>query len=516
VNRDTWIRVAVTVLSAALLSVLSPPLNVHWLHWVAFLPMFWVLDADTPRRNWRLGWLYGIVGVGLLFRWMVFTIILFSPGMPTGGAQGVLVLFSLVFGLPYALLWGMVHPMRRRLGVWWVLAWPALQVSIEWLSMHVLLFPYNHGVSQYRVATTWQLASVTGVFGLTFLVFFVNATLGESLYRWREGRRFSPVLPAIGTGALSAVVLFGTWRYERVETTLRGAETLRVAQLQSKHGMDERMSTRSEDEFAEWMDMTRAIPPGAADLVVWPEGASPYDLDLASGRRSKAATSVVDAARAGGFDLAIGGGRRQRVADAATGKTRVEAFNTVYWFRADGTSAGHYDKMVPLAFGEKLPFPLKQLVPGMAAPLGIGDFREGYDPVVFDGTEVRAATPICYEAILPGTCRLFRDADLLVNVTNDAWFGNTANPHQHAMLAATRSVELGIPMFRSAYTGISMVIEPHGVIHDETRPFEQVARIVTVRLGKVDTVYARFGDWFVGLCAAGLAAAAVRVWRRTD
>src|SRR5262245_37399613 len=120
-------------------------MNVHWLHWFAFLPMFWALDAEHQRRNVWLGWLYGVVGVALLFRWMVFTITLFSPGMPTGGAQGVLVLFSLVFGLPYALLWGAVHPLRRRFGAGWVLAWPALQVLIEWVSMHVLLFPYSHG-----------------------------------------------------------------------------------------------------------------------------------------------------------------------------------------------------------------------------------------------------------------------------------------------------------------------------------------------------------------------------------
>jgi apolipoprotein N-acyltransferase len=473
------------------------------MQWFAFLPMFAILDPAAGRRNAWLGWLYGIVGVGLLFRWMVFTITIFSPGMPAGGAQAVLVLFSLVFGVPYALLWWSVHPLRRRLGGWWIAAWPAMWVVVEWISMHVLLFPYNHGVGQYRVATTWQLASITGVFGLTWLVFFVNASLAETLYRYREERRLRPLPAIVAAGALSAVIVFGWFRYESVERKLREAPVLRVAQLQSSSGMDVRMRQRAEEEFAEWLDMTRAIAPGTVDLVVWPEGASPYDLLSTPGKKNSAADAVRELAKAGGFDVVAGGGRRVRQKDPDTGKTYYEAFNSVYWFKDDGTTAVHYDKMVPLAFGEYLPF--GHLAPGLGRSLGIGDFRAGEEAVVFDGTDVRAATPICYEAILPGVCRLFRDADLLVNVTNDAWFGDTANPHQHAMLAATRSVELGVPMVRSAYTGISMMVEPHGVIHAETAPFQKVARIVPVRVAKMDTLYARFGDWFVALCAAGVA-----------
>jgi apolipoprotein N-acyltransferase len=470
--------------------------------------MFAVLDPAGGRRNAWLGWLYGIVGVGLLFRWMVFTITIFSPGMPAGGAQGVLVLFSLVFGAPYALLWWSVHPLRRRLGPWWITAWPALWVVVEWLSMYVLLFPYNHGVGQYRVPTTWQLASVTGVYGLTWLVFFVNAALAETLFRWREERRLWLVPPAVAAATLSAVILFGWWRYERVEARLREAPVLRVAQLQSSSGMDIRMQQPADEEFAEWIEMTRAIVPGTTDLVVWPEGASPYDLLSSPGRRNAAADAIRETVRAGGFDLVAGGGRRVRHKDPATGKSSFEAFNSVYWFKDDGSPAPHYDKMVPLPFGEYLPF--GDLFPGLGRSLGIGDFQEGHEPIVFDGTDVRAATPICYEAILPWVCRLFRDADLLVNVTNDAWFGDTANPHQHAMLAATRSVELGVPMVRSAYTGISLVVEPHGVIHAETAPFQRVARIVPVRVAKMDTPYARFGDWFVGVCAMGLLLAGLR------
>jgi len=500
------VRVGLACFGAAILSLLAPPANWHWLHWVAFFPMFVALEPERPRSNRWLAFLYGTLGVGLLFRWIVHTIVVFTP-LPAFAGIGILLLFSSVFGLPYLFLWLAVFPLRRRLGTWWVVAIPAWQVVLEWLSMHVLLFPYQQGVSQYRVPWTFQLASVTGVYGLTFVLLLVNCALAEAWYRWREGR-LQTWRPAAGAlGAVAATVGFSVVRYQSVEHTLAGAPVVRVAQLQTDKGMEWRMSHRAADAWAVWLDATKKIAPGTVDLVVWPEGASPYDLEV-DGRRHKATEVLGALAKNGGFDLLVGAGTRTREPDPAMGEDRVSVFNSVYHIGADGTVKGHYDKMVPLPFGEYLPF--AWAYPWLARILPVGDFRPGLAPVFFEtaagGT---IATPICYEAILPETCRLFASADLLVTVTNDAWFGDTANPWQHAMLAATRSMELGVPMVRSAYTGVSFVVEPHGAIRAETRPFEVVNRVVEVRSARVSTPYARFGDWFVAVCGFGLLGALV-------
>jgi apolipoprotein N-acyltransferase len=497
VSADLASRILATVVAAAALSLLAPPANWHWLHWVVYLPMFWALREETPRQNRWLSWLYGTVGVGLLFRWIVATITLFSP-IPWIGAVAILALFSGVFGLQYLLLWPSVHWLRRRLGTWWILVFPALEVLIEWVSMHVLLFPYNHGVSQYRVPYTWQLASVTGVWGLSFLVFLVNAAFAEAIYRQREGRPF-PVRPVVGAlSALASTLVFGVVRYDHVQDVLATAPVLRVAQLQSDKDMLYRMRTDARTEWNEWFDATQAIPPGTVDLVIWPEGASPYAL-VDNGKPTPRARILSELAARGGFEMVIGAGTRMREPDPEAGEDRVVVFNSTYFFQKDGTMQAHYDKLVPLPFGEYLPFSA-WLPEGLGHYLGIGDFRAGEIPVIFEGGQAKIASPICYEAILPGTCRLFRDADLLTVVTNDAWFGDTANPHQHAMLAATRSMELGIPMVRSASTGISFVVEPDGTISSETKPFTVVNRVVEVKLAKFRTPYARFGDWFVALC----------------
>ncbi|MEQ1505497.1 MAG: apolipoprotein N-acyltransferase [Myxococcota bacterium] len=516
IDRELGLRILAAVVGAVILSVLAPPLNLHWLHWIAYLPMFWALRAETPRQNRWLSFLYGTVGVAVLFRWLVDTITVFSP-IPWLGAVGILVLFSAVFGLQYLALWPMVHPLRQRLGPWWVAVFPALEVVLEWIAMKVFLFPYNHGVSQYRVPWTWQIVSVTGVWGLSYLVFLVNAALAEVMYRLRESKPVSPLdrsglvawRPFGGAAAaVAATVAFGIWRSHHVREAIDASPVMRVAQLQSDKDMVYRGTHSARSAFEDWLAATRTVAPGAADLVVWPEGACPYDLndDAYPGRRNIAREVLSSEAKRGGFELAVGGGTRVRAPDSAMGESRVNVFNSVYFFGSDGQVEGHYDKLVPLPFGEYMPFGeyLPEKLEWLPRKVGIGDFRKGAAPVLFDGTKARIATPICYEAILPGTCRLFRDADLLVVVTNDAWFGNTANPYQHAMLAATRATELGIPMVRAAYTGVSFVVEPDGRITSETTPFTAVNRIAEVHLAKFDTLYARFGDWFVGVCAIGV------------
>lgn len=492
---DTAIRAVVTVLAALVLSLLAPPANWHWVHWFAYLPMLWVLRDETPNLNRKLAWLYGAVGVGWIFRWLVDTIIIFS-NIPSVGAWAVLALFAIVFGLPYIVLWSAVHPLRRRLGDGWILALPALQVVIEYLSMYLLLFPYNHGVSQYRFPFTWQLASVTGIWGVTYLLFFVNCAFGEAIYRRREGRPFPWRWASAAVAAWALVVIFGGWRYDRIEAALREAPVVRVAQIQSRMTMEERMSRSARRSFEDWVRATAAIPAGAVDLVVWPEGACPYPLDDGGG----ATKTVAELARRGGYEMVIGGGAREVI----DGERR--AFNSTYLVDPSGEIKARYDKMVPLPFGEYMPLGDRlPFLKGLIA--GIGDFRAGTEPVVFEGAKFKYATPICYEAILSGVCRRFPTADVLVNVTNDAWFGDTAAPHQHAMLSAVRAIELGVPIIRSAYTGTSMIIEPHGVIHSETRPFTDVNRVVGVRVARFPTIYAVIGDSFVLLCALGLGAA---------
>jgi len=494
-------RIAVTLLAAPILSLLSAPANLYWLHWIAYLPMFWVLREETPRANRWFAFLYGTVAVAVIFRWIVATITLFS-NIPAPLAWGILVLFSMAFGLPYFFLWAAVHPLRKRLGDAWIVVLPAWLVVVEWIGMHVILFPYNQGITQFGFLPLWQVASVTGVWGLSYLVLFFNAAVAETIYRDREGRPPPLRWVAAAVATVSILTIWGVVRHDRIERKLAAAPVMRVGMIQTSKTMTHRFSESRKRALYDWVDETKALiavtEPGDVDLVVWSEGSSPYNV-----HEGKVLEIIGDLAKAGGFEMFVGGGTVNRL--AVDGKEEVEAYNSVYLFGADGAILGRYDKVVPLPFGEYLP--LAHVFPWLADLIqGPGDFRAGQFPNVLVGKH-RLATPICYEAILPGLCRRYEHPELFLNPTNDAWFGDTSAPWQHGMLAASRSVELGLPLVRSGYTGASFVVEPHGRIHSVMPPFVRGNQVVRVRMLDVPTVYRRFGDWFVGVCALGLLAA---------
>ena len=256
------VRLLVAAASGALLAALAPPLNWHLLHWVAYLPMFWVLRADAPRANRWFGYLYGVVAAATIFWWLVPTITIFS-NLPYPLAIGVLLLYSMVFGSTYLPLWALVHPLRRRFGAAWILAWPALQVVIEWSSMWLWLFPYSQGVTQYRVPMTWQIVSITGIYGATYLVLLINAVWAEALYRSREGHPPPFRIAAAALAALAAIMAWGRWRYETIERQLREAPALRVAQLQTATSMEQRLDGSAREAFDEWMALTSHVTPGS-------------------------------------------------------------------------------------------------------------------------------------------------------------------------------------------------------------------------------------------------------------
>lgn len=494
------LSLSLVVASSTLASIAAPPFGTPLAHWIAFVPALWVITQASAVTARRLALLYGTLTTAFIFFWVSQTITQFS-NIPAPLAILALFLFSVAFGLPYLPLLLGARWMRPRLGGLWLLAWPALGVVIEWATLYLVLFPYTLGATQYRNPFLVQLAAYTGVTGLTWLLLFANAVMAEFALRRTEGRAPPLRWGAAAVAALSAVVLLGVWRRGEVEETLSAAPVLRVAQLQSDISMQEVMRREHRYAMAEWISETAKIPADSVDLVVWPEGAGPnYPQEWEA-----YGPTISRLARTGHFPILLGGGWWEIEQDPATKKRYPIAWNSIFLIGKDGRGAGRYDKLYPLPFGEYIPlsktFPwLRDLVHGP------GDFRAGTEAKVLLDGDLRLASPVCYEAILPYVCRAFESPNLLVNVTNDAWFGVAPAPHQHAMLAAMRAVELGVPLVRTAYTGLSMVVEPHGEIRYETEPFERVNRIIAVRHAVIPTWYARFGDWFPALNLALLVA----------
>ena len=487
-------RTLAALVSGLVLTLVSPPFGFAWLHWVTFVPFLWALRPGEHRLNFKLGYLCGFSGVFCLFFWLAQTITIFS-NIPLVLAALIVVLFAAVWGLPYGLVAMAVHPLRARFGRGWVALFPAVWVAMEYLQP--ALFPYYQGVGQYRAPYVWQLASVFGAMGVSYLILLVNSALAEALIAGREGARRSAAVVVVALSVFAANLGFGAWRYARVEAELTAAPVLRASLLQQKVSMVTRLQDRGQDVLKGWLNLTKQVVGSKPDLVVWPEGSIGYNP-----HEGKVKEIFSELSRQGDFDFLVGGGTFER--DDAGKRT---SWNSCYLFGRDGELRGRYDKMVPLPFGEYLPWPVSYLRDYIE---GVGNFRAGTEPRVFDTGRYTFTTPICYEAILEDQMRQLMHADLFVNITNDGWFGNTAAPHQHAMLSAVHAVELGRPMLRVAYTGVSMVVEPHGNIPVYTTPYTDVAEVVPVRMGKFETPYRTWGGWFplaaslVGALALGI------------
>ena len=505
------LRLLASAVSGVLLVFISAPANIHWMHWLSFVPMLWAMRPGDTRRNGLIAWAGGWLAIFILYFWIIETIIRFS-NVPWVLAFLVHLVFTSLFSLPYLLMGRATHWLRARFGLGWTLALPALWVTMEMLPT---LFPYYHGVSQYRFPPTWQLASVIGVTGLTFLVWWSNSLAAELVYRWQEGRRKPWAMVGAFAAVMVGTVAFGIQREAAVEAQLAEAPILRTAVLQHDVSMEERLHESVVTTTRAWVDSTKEVLSARPDLVVWPEGAIPYNPDeertagwLGNQSPKEFFSGWTERYR---FHLLIGGGTWE-VSEDPDGTPRVTSYNSAYAYDREGELVGRYDKMVPLPFGEYIPF--ADTFPWLADQIeGVGDFRAGDTATVFHGVTAEGvpytySVPICYEAILNTPMWWLYEGtedtpvDLFVVITNDAWFGDTASPHQHAMLTTVQAMEFGRPMFRSAYTGVSWIVEPHGHIVGETVPFTDVATIEELRLGSVQTLYVAGGWVFPYLCIA--------------
>ncbi len=252
--------------------------------------------------------------------------------------------------------------------------------------------------------------------------------------------------------------------------------------------------------FARQLEFTAAAP--RPDLIVWPETSVPAWL----GSAQPYLTAIADAAQGTPVFLGIQRGDGPRI------------YNSMIYLDEDGRQQGLYDKHHLAPFGEYVPFGdiLAQFgVYGMAATTGNG-FSSGPGAALMEAGKLGKALPlICYEAVFtqdvlsaPGR------ADFLLQITNDAWFGTRSGPYQHLAQAQMRAIEQGLPMMRSANTGVSAMIDPLGRV-TEALPLGQAGFVdATLPKGLGPTVYARLGDAPVFVALLGLYALLSRNARR--
>lgn len=497
---------APAVLTGLLLAFAFPSADWNWLAWIALVPLLVVLQEATLRGAFVLGWLTGVAFyLGTLY-WIVYVIGSFTP-IPYVVATVPLVLLAAVLALYHgAFAAGVVFVGRQ--GVEPIVFAPLCWVALEWLRSWLGIgFPWaSLGYSQYRSHNLMQIAEITGVYGLSALIVLFNVVLAAIVsLRGTTAARAAQL--GVLTVVFAVVQQFGVWRLANLSA--RDADhALRAAVIQGNIAQELKWDpAHVEETLAVYQRLTRDAARAGPSLIVWPESALPFFFDDGGPH----AEQVRQLARESNAWLLFGSIAR----DVDDGAPVLR--NRAYLLTPAGAVAGEYDKVQLVPFGEYVPlqsllFFVDKLVQGA------GLFVGADEPQALRMEKLHLGVLICYEAIFPALARALASdgADVLISITNDAWFGPTSAPYQHISMAAWRAVENRVPVLRAANTGISGVILPDGTIQHDTELFEPAYRVVDLAWPSVDTVYRRFGDVFAGACLlcsiAWLIVAQRRAW----
>jgi apolipoprotein N-acyltransferase len=492
-----------SVLTGVLYGMASPRIHFHFLSWILLVPLLWAIEDRPPKQAFHLGWIAGIFTHLLCFYWIAGTVQRYS-NLHSALSLLALVLFSFYSGLPFGMIASLTSFLRARTRLPVIILFPVFYTAMEYL--YPFIFPWHLGASQYGLLPVIQISDIFGVYGVTTLVVIVNCAVFQIVRSLIRNTSF-PWIPSLSALILvAATIAYGGSRVRHVESRIAQGEALTVGIVQPNVLLEERQSPFLVEDIAHrYARLSDKASVDGAQLIVWPESALAYMFQPQSGPSSpsgrlKSYAKDLQAALVFGTIAAETDGLR----------------NTAYLINPQGRTAGRYDKVHLLAFGEYMPF--SNWIPHLNGLVqGVGNFKPGerIDPLCWDHTCFGVL--ICYEAILKDLARAMvkGGAQFLVNITNDAWFGDTRCPEQHLMLASFRAVENRVYLLRSANTGISAVVDPVGRISARTTLFTEALRVETIRLVSITSLYQKWGDWFARLCSitmCALACISVIMW----
>lgn len=482
---DALINIGLSLASALILVSLFPPFGASWLAPIALSPVLIACGREPSwKTRWFIGWTPGFVFWCAMCPWIQF-VLEEHGGMGRYGSWGGFALFGLYKGLPMAVFAVLAGFLMDR---WWMLpAAAALWTGIERLHGYMGFTWLHLGNAGMGMPLPMRLAPVTGVYGLSFV--FAMLGCAVAVVALRRPRRELAWL------AVLAALLF----FPRAPRRTEGAHKALVVQP----NIDTELQwTRDVLDLTEQKLALLSRQPDA-DLIVWPEVPAPFYTD-----DPRFLAYLGQVARDGQADFLAG---------VVAYTPSRQPLNSAILLSPTGEMVGRYDKINLVPFGEFIP-PLFEWVNRISHE--IGDFVPGNRVVVFplsapsdspagaQSASHRAGAFICYESAFPDLVRKFTraGAEVLINISNDGYFGHSAAHDQHLLIARMRAAENHRWLIRATNDGITAAIDPAGRVIARLKTFEQTSALMPFDYSNEETPYTRYGDWFAWTClAVGLA-----------
>jgi apolipoprotein N-acyltransferase len=484
---------AVVAATAGLLLTLSFPRVGWWFTaWIAFFPLFYSMKNAPPLASFKLGFLAGLVHYVTLLYWIAGVMHRYGQ---LSYALSVVILMLLVLYLSlYPGLFAMAITQLRARSLPYYLTAPLFWAALEYARSFCLSgFPWeNLGHSQYNRLHLIQISDIFGVYGLSALVMTVNCVLFEVWGTIVRNRAFA-WKPVVGVALMiGGSLVYGTWRIEKIDRTADIAPKRAIALVQGNIDQSVKwLPSFQHETLQRYGALSAATSETSPDLIIWPETALPFyflhDADLSQ--------ETLELVRASNTHFLLGSPSFRKTGQG------IRYYNSAYLVDPSGKVTGKYDKVHLVPYGEYVP--LKRYFPFLGKMVeAVGDFDSGNEGQVLLWEDERIGVLICFEAIFPELARSMvqNGAQMLINITNDAWFGRSSAPYQHLSMVVFRAVENHLAVARAANTGISAFVDPVGRLLDETPLFEEAIRIRSLPVMNHKSFYVRHGDIFAIGC----------------
>jgi apolipoprotein N-acyltransferase len=477
-----------------------PKIGLDWLAWFALVPLLLAIANLSIKESFRIGFFAGLIHYLTLLYWVVPVMRIYGY-LPLYLCIVILLLFAAVLALFPAVFCAALTgiggtPLRCLIAI------PLLWVALEYIRTFAFTgFPWELlGYSQYLRLHLIQIADLSGVYGVSFLIALSNSAVFFAVMfitrsTWRERRISKSVLVCavmVLAAGLLLTLIYGSRRVKATDRLAAASPTTRITVVQPNINQAVKWDPAFQAATVKTNNrLSLAAKPENPDLIVWPESATPFYLFY----DKEPTREVLEGIQKCDTDFLIGSPSFDRQ------DGNIVYYNSAYLIRPKLKIISKYDKAHLVPYGEYVP--LKGWFPFLGKVVAqVGDFQAGEPGRTLPWEKGAIGVQICYEIIFPGLSRAMvrNNAVLLINITNDAWFGTTSGPYQHFSMAVFRAVENRRALARAAQTGISGFIDPAGRILISTPLLKEAVLTRTLPIISEKTVYTRFGDLFALTC----------------
>jgi apolipoprotein N-acyltransferase len=498
VEMPAALRIVLAAVTGAGLSLSFTGFYLQIYSWVAVGLLLILLMGPTARVAFFCGFAHAIAFVLTSVPWIA-TVLSVHGGLSLAGGWGVLLLIAAAWGVLVGGFAWCANRIATRDKTLACMAAPFLWVTFEFFRAHLpeISFPWN--LLGYPAGTNIafvQLTTITGIYGLSFLVAAFN-----SLIAWADVTKTQTIKKKLGVlSVATAVILLVAFAGGKFVPNAEAKHAARAVQpnFPEVESYQPNWFGSHGEDIKDLEDLSLDASKEKPDLIIWPEAPAPFSWQDVQFLRLASHIAIQ------GQRPFLMGTIEWKAEKLPSGHYIQVPYNSAVMVDGQGQRIFSYDKIHLVPFGEYEPFPLIHRVVSSVSS-EVGGFRKGTNRVV--GTlpnGFKFGTYICYEAIYPGEIREFADkgANLLINISNDGWFGKSAAAEQHLRMALVRAVENRRWLLRVTNSGITAAVDPYGRTYTSIPRDVRGAADLPYDFRTDKTLYTRFGDWFAWLCVA--------------